>query len=138
MSLYKYNTLIFLNYKSTWFLWESAWSGFRPITSVAWNGVSFRIDDRVYCSDPSDPMYGYGTPKMKELCDMLTKTYEQKLETAIEWKSPAIGKTQWFYDRNVAISPCAPNNIGSWKRLAKGRHNTLRKVLRNKLTRRVL
>jgi len=138
MSLYSYQTLTFLDYKSNWFLWEPAWRGFRPLTSLSWDGTKFFLDDRMYCADPSDPLYGYGSVQMKQVCDLLTQTYESKLAGATPMKTPAIGTTEWFHDRFVSFTPCAPKDMSSWKRLAKGRHDTLRKPPRNKLTRRVL
>jgi len=138
MSLYKYQNLTLLDYKSNWFLWESSWRGFRPITAIAWDGTKFFLDDRAYCSDPSNPLYGYGSVQMKQVCDLLSRTYESKLDGAHVMKTPAIGRTEWFHDRMVSFTPCADKDMASWKRLAKGRHDTLRRALRNKLTRRVL
>ena len=138
MSLYKYQNLVLLDYKSNWFLWEPAWRGFRPITTIAWDGTKFFLDDRAYCTDPSDPLYGYGSAQMKQISDLLTQKYESKLEGARVMKSPAVGPAEWFHDRMVSFTSCAPKDIASWKRLAKGRHDTLRKAPRNKLTRRVL
>jgi hypothetical protein len=138
MSLYRYQTLTFLDYKSNWFLWEPSWREFRPITSFSWTGTGFFLDDRAYCSDPSDELYGYGTQKMKQICTLLTQKYEPLIASAKPVKTPSVGKSEWFYDRFVSFSPCAPKDLPSWKRLAKGRHDTLRRVVRNKLTRRVL
>lgn len=138
MSLYKYQNLTFLDYKSNWFVWEPAWRGFRPITSFSWTGTDFYLDDRTYCSDPSDELYGYGTSQMKQICTLLTQKYEPMLASAQSIKSPAVGKTEWFHDRFVSLTPCCPKDLPSWKRLVKGRHNTLRRAPRNKLTRRVL
>ena len=138
MSLYKYQNLTFLDYKSNWFLWEPSWSGFRPVTSISWTGTTFYVDDRAYCADPTDPLYGYGSEQMKEACLLLTKKYETGIGDGTPLKSPAVGAVEWFHDRFVSFTPCAPKDMPSWKRLVKGRHDTLRKAPRNKLTRRVL
>ena len=138
MSLHKYQNLTLLDYKSNWFLWEAAWHGFRPITAIAWDGTKFFLDDRMYCADPSDPLYGYGSVQMKQICDLLTQKYESSLGSANPMKSPAVGPVEWFHDRFISFTPCAPKDTSSWKRLSKGRHNTLRTAPRNKLTRRVL
>ncbi len=138
MSLYRYQPLVFLDYKSNWFLWEPAWNKFRPITSFSWTGTEFFLDDRQYCTDPSDLFYGYGSEQMKQVCDLLTKKFEPNLQTAVDMKTPVIGTREWFHDRFVSFTPCAPKDIQSWKRLSRGRHDTLRRAPRNKLTRRVL
>lgn len=138
MSLYTYQNLVFLDYKSNWFLWEPAWHAFRPLSAVSWTGTNFFFDDRIYCADPTDPLYGYGSAQMKQVCDLLTQKYEPTPTTVHPMKTPAIGQPEWFYDRFVSFTPCAQRDIPSWKRLVKGRHDTLRKAPRNKLTRRVL
>lgn len=138
MSLYKYQNLILLDYKSNWFLWEPAWRGFRPITAIAWDGTAFFLDDRAYCADPSDPLYGYGSEQMKQICTLLSQKYETQLGTAKQMKTPAVGRVEWFHDRFVSFTPCASKDMLSWKRMSKGRHGTLRNITRNKLTRRVL
>ena len=138
MSLYKYQNLHLLDYKSNWFLWEPAWRGFRPITSLSWTGTGFFLDDKQYCSDPSNELYGYGSEQMKQICTLLTQKFQPGLSNASEIKTPAVGSTEWFHDRFVSFTPCAPKDISSWKRLTKGRHDTLRRAPRNKLTRRVL
>jgi hypothetical protein len=138
MALYKFRDVIYLNYKNTGFLWEPSWRSFRPIDSISWNGTTFSIDDRTYCKDPSDSLYGYGSEQMKQVCSLLTQKFEPAIAGATEVKTPAIGKLEWFQDRFVSLTACAPRDTSSWKRLIKGKHNTLRKAPRNKPTRRVL
>lgn len=138
MSLYHHHSRIFLNYKTSWFIWEEEWDSFRPITSFSWTGSKFFLDDRAYCSDPSDEFYGYGNSQMKQACDLLTQKYKSKFIDIQDLNNIGIGPSQWFYDRNISLTPCAPKDISSWKRLVKGRYRTLRSSSRNKLTRRVL
>ena len=71
MSLFEYGDALFLEAHNLWFVWESAWESFRPVTSVYWDGYTFVLDDRAFCADPSDELYGYGTPAMKELCQRM-------------------------------------------------------------------
>lgn len=127
-----------LEYKHYWFIWEPAWECFRPIDSFAWNGTQYWIDDRAYCSDPLSPLYGYGTPQMKQLCDALSEAVGPRIGMAMPRPSPCIGDSEWFFDRMISLTPCAPRDHASWKAMSRGRHRTLRKGSRNKLTRRTL
>lgn len=138
MSLVSYKTHIFLNYKSVWFVWESEWNMFRPVSSVSWTGDSFWVDDRAYCADPTSEHYGYGSENMKLLCTELSKRYNPSVQTPTPMKTPAIGQLEWMYDRLVSVLPCSPRSLQSWKKMIQGRHSTLRHGPRNKLTRRVL
>jgi hypothetical protein len=136
MSLVTFQDRTFLDYKGHWFLWEPSWESFRPIDAVQWDGVSFVIDDRAYCKDPLDELYGYGTRQAKEVCDRLAPLRQQR---AVAIETPVIGKSEWFRDRNVALHPCAPRDKESWKRMCRGRVHTCRRPLvRNKFTRRNL
>jgi hypothetical protein len=138
MSLYSVGGVVVCSVNGQWFVWESAWESFRPITSIAWNGASYITDDRAYCADPLDPLYGYGTSQMKQVCDALTTSYGSKVSTATVVPSLPIGSSEWFFDRMVALTPCAPRDRPSWKRMTRGRYRTLRTGPRNKLTRRTL
>lgn len=138
MSLTKHGDRIFLNYKQNWFLWEPSWESFRPITAYAWNGSEYEVIDRDYCADPMDPLYGFGTPAMKQVCDALTKTFASQISNATPVMTPTIGPSEWMLDRMVALTPCAPRDRTSWKRMTRGRGRTLRHAPRNKLTRRIL
>jgi len=132
MSLVKVGDMVLLRLKTAWFLWEPAWESWRPVTAVAWDGTGLTLDDRAYCADPLDPLYGYGSAKMKQLCDILTQTY-----TASEAKPgplPAVGRQEWFYDRFLSLTPCAPRDKASWKRFHKGRYRTPRSAPKTRLT----
>lgn len=134
MSLTRVGDAVYLQVKSAWFVWESAWESWRPVTSVAWDGERVVVDDRAYCADPTDPEYGYGTPTMRELCALLTKTYSP--QTAQPGLLPAIGPQEWFYDRFLSLTPCAPRDKASWKRFHKGRYRSPRSAPKTRLTRR--
>jgi hypothetical protein len=134
MSLVKVGDAVYLQVKSAWFLWEPAWESWRPITSVSWDGERVVLDDRAYCSDPTDPLYGYGSPKMQELCAALTKTYSPT--NAVSGSLPAIGAQEWFFDRALSLTPCAPRDKASWKRFHKGKYRTPRRAPKTRLTRR--
>lgn len=125
MSLVRFQDKIYLSYKKHWFLWEPAWERFRPVHSVSWNGNSFVVDDREYCSDPTDELYGYGSSQMKQACDALTKMYSS--QTLQNVHTPEIGALEWFYDRRVSLTPCCPRTKESWKRMVRGKYKTLRK-----------
>ena len=138
MSLYSVGGVVVCQHNRQWFVWEPAWESFRPITSISWDGSSYFTDDRAFCSDPFDPLYGYGSTDMKKYCESLTTAYGPKVSSATIVPSLAVGPSEWFYDRTVALTPCAPRDRNSWKLMTKGRYRTLRKGPRNKLTRRTL
>jgi hypothetical protein len=136
MSLVAFQDRTFLDYKGRWFLWEPSWESFRPIDALQWDGTSFLINDRTYCKDPTDALYGYGTPQMKDVCDRLVSFHER---SSLAVETPIIGQPEWFRDRYVALHPCAPRDKDSWKRMCRGRVHTCRRpVARNKFTRRNL
>ena len=135
MSLVKVGDTVLLEFKTVWFLWEPAWESFRPITSLAWDGQALVLDDRAYCSDPLDPEYGYGDATMHELCTILSQMYPPK--TARDGCLPAVGPKEWFFDRFLSLTRCAPRDKASWKRFHKGRYRTPRKAPKTRLTRRV-
>lgn len=128
--LYDFRDRLILEYKGWWFVWEEAWDGFRPIESVQWDGNRFVLDDRNYCKDPSDPLYGYGSQTMKDFCDLLGDRRNEDLPVEVhtlESTSP-----EWFFDRRVSITQCAPRDYMSWKRMAHGKYRTLRKAPKGK------
>jgi hypothetical protein len=130
--LYEFRDKRFLEYKKFWFVWEPAWEAYRPIRGVAWDGRTFQIDDASYCSDPTDPLYGYGSPQMRELCSLLS----ERPETPVKVSTLPIG-TEWFRDRFVDFTPCASRDVKSWKRMVQNKPRTCRKAPRGKkLTRR--
>jgi hypothetical protein len=134
MSLVKVGDTVLLQFKTVWFLWESAWESFRPITSLAWDGEALVLNDRAYCADPTDPLYGYGTAKMREVCTLLTKSFRPT--DARQGLLPAVGPQEWFYDRYLSLTPCAPRDRASWKRFHKGRYRTPKSAPKTRLTRR--
>ena len=132
--LYEFRDKIFLEYKKYWFVWESAWESFRPIQGIVWDGDTFQIQDELYCSDPTSELYGYGFEKMKELCELLQ---DHSNQTPTKVSSLPIG-TQWFRDRFVSLTPCAPTDVLSWKRMVQNKPRTCRQIPRGKkLTRRI-
>ena len=137
MSLSRYDDRIYLDYKSNWFVWESSWDSFRPVDSLKWNGSKFVLDDVAYTSDPFDPLYGYGSEKMKHVCGALTQAYEPSLEKARNVRHLSIGPTEWWRDRSVALSGCADRSLPSWKQMCRGKPRTCRSAPKGKkLTRR--
>lgn len=134
MSCVKVGDAVYLQVKTAWFLWEPAWESWRPITSVSWDGERVVLDDRAYCSDPTDPLYGYGSTTMQELCAALTKTYSPT--SAVSGPLPAIGAQEWFIDRFLSLTPCAPRDKASWKRFHKGKYRTPKSAPKTRLTRR--
>ena len=132
--LYEFRDKTFLEYKRYWFVWESAWEAFRPIQGVSWDGVTFQIEDELYCADPTSPVYGYGTPEMAQLCELLKDKYDS---SAVKVSTLPLG-SEWFRDRFVGLTPCAPRDPQSWKRMVQNHGRTCRKAPRGKkLTRRI-
>ena len=131
--LYEFNDQLILEHKGWWFLWETAWDSFRPIDNVQWDGSRFVYDDKEYCSDPSDPLYGYGSQVMKDLCDLLG---DSRHELPEEVDCLRIGTLVWFFDRPLSLTACAPRDHASWKRMTGGYHRTCRNHRGRKFTRR--
>lgn len=134
--MFKFQDTIYLEYKKHWFLWEPAWERFRPILGMEWNGSGFVVNDKDFCFDPMDILYGYGSPTMKQVCDALTETFASQISTATPLDTPEIGKLEWFYDRRIALAGCCPRDKASWKRMVRGKYRTLRKGSADKFTRR--
>ena len=136
MSVFKFQDNVYLDYKKHCFLWEPAWEKFRPITSIAWNGTFFTIDDKAFCCDPTNELYGYGSSKMKQVCDALTEKFTSQTSNAKIIQTPETGNVEWFFDRRVELTPCCPRNKETWKRMVRGKYRTLRKGAAVKFTRR--
>jgi hypothetical protein len=135
MSLTRVGDSVYLQVKTSGFVWEPAWDCYRPITAVSWDGERFVLDDRTYCADPTDPLYGYGTSEMHALCRELTRRFPPA--SAVPGSLPVIGPQEWLFDRYVSLSPCAPRDKASWKRLHKGKYRTPRSAPKSRLTRKV-
>lgn len=136
MPAYEFRGNDYYEYKGWWFLWEPAWESYRPIDGVAWDGDSYFIDDREYCTDILDPLYGYGSEEMKDLCELLNDRH-------VEYAKPVdvlpVKDLTWYFDRRVPVSPCCQKDIGAWKKLVQGKYRTLRAMPRgSKFTRRRL
>jgi hypothetical protein len=129
MGLFEFRDNTFLEYKGYWFVWEPAWDAFRPIQNVVWDGATFRIVDKQFCSDPTDPLYGYGSESMMKLCELLRDRHALPA-TAVD--SLPIGLKEWFRDRFVPMDTCAPRTVASWKKLVQGKGRTCRKAPRGK------
>lgn len=129
MGLFEFRDNTFLDYKGYWFVWEPAWDAFRPIQNVVWDGSTFRIVDNQFCSDPTDPLYGYGSESMMKLCELLRDRHSL---SATPVDSLPIGQREWFRDRFVAMDTCAPRTAASWKKLVQGKGRTCRKAPRGK------
>ena len=134
--LYEFRDNVYLEYKGLWFVWEPAWESFRPIQGIFWNGNEFEINDREYCSDPMDPLYGYGSEKMRQVCQLL-KGKRDDVEQNVQVLP--MDNLEWFRDRRVPMNSCTPKDILSWKRLVKNKARTCRNAPRGKkFTRRIL
>lgn len=133
--LYELHDKLILQYRGWLFVWEPAWEEFRPIQSIAWDGTTFQLQDDLYCSDPTSSFYGYGSERMKRLCELLRDKHD--LEPIRVITIP--GGTEWFRDRFVTLTPCAPRDAASWRRMVQGHGRTCRKAPRGKiLTRRAM
>lgn len=127
--LYEFNDLLLLDHRGWWFVWETAWDSFRPIDGLAWDGTRFVLDDRRYCADPTDPLYGYGSDVMKDLCELLGDA-RHDLPVEADWVP--LGTPEWFVDRPAVLTPCAPRDRVSWKRMAQDHQRTCRKAPKGK------
>lgn len=105
----------YLHVGSRWFVWEPAWSLFRPVDGLAWNGTKFVLDDSAYCSDITDRQYGFGSEQMYQTCAKLTDVWGPKVQDAPIAKSLSIGKNEWFFDRPMVLTPCAARTKDSWR-----------------------
>lgn len=137
MSLFQFQDLVLLQYKTLWFLWEPAWETFRPIDGLRWNGTAFVLDDKKYTAEILSETYGFGSPIMRKLCEELATKFGSNISKAQRVATPQVGETEWFRDRFVSFTPCAPKDKASWKRMCRGKHRTLRSPPKGKrITRR--
>jgi hypothetical protein len=123
--LYAFHDHLVLEHRGWWFVWETAWDSFRPVDNVQWDGTQLVLDDKQYCSDPSNPHYGYGSSVMKDLCGLLADRHH---DLPVDVDVLPLGTHEWMMDRRVALTPCAPRDTASWKRLTHGHHRTCRKA----------
>jgi len=126
MSVIQLHDKTFLRHQGHWFIHDPVW---RPIKGLAWNGKEFVLLEP-YCTDPMDPLYGYKFKAMKNYCERLPPPEEIKKDTS-EW----IGNPEWFFDRPVVLTPCAPRTLQTWKAL-NVRRRTMRKRNAQTFTRR--
>lgn len=137
--LYEFRDRIVLEYKKWWFVWEEAWDAFRPVNGIRWDGNTFVFDDREYCTDPTDPLYGYGTQTMKDLCTLLEDQKLEELPEEMDTLETQPESMEWFFDRRVSLTPCAPRDQKSWKRMVQNDARTCRKAPKGqKFTRRCI
>ena len=139
MSVVRFHDRAYLHVGSRWFIWEPSWSLFRPIDGLAWDGSTFTLDDSAYCSDITDRQYGFGTEEMYQLCLKVSEKWADKVVDAPIVNVLSIGKHEWFFDRPLTLTPCAPRTKDSWKALGLARktHRSFR-VLRKTFTKRTL
>lgn len=109
-----------------WVVWDPYW---RPIDGIEWTGTEWRLQDRAYCADPTSHLYAYGTTAMKEACEQLPEPGD---EICKDW----IGTPEWFFDRPVVLSPCAPRTLDSWRRMGVKRRTFKVRVGRKTFTKR--
>jgi hypothetical protein len=134
--LYDFRDRLILEYKNWWFVWEEAWDSFRPIDQIAWDGARFVLKDQSYCADPSDPLYGYGSQTMKEFCELLGRNRLEELPLEVNTLESVA--PEWFFDRRVTLTTCAPRDYASWKRMVGTAYRTCRKAPKGqKCTRRI-
>ncbi len=112
----RYGDRVFLHEGSRWYVWESSWSMYRPIDGLRWDGTTLRLDDRAYCKDLTDPLYGYGDERTHTRCFNLSQNFAD-VENAKPVPFLSVGTPEWFRDRPVALTPWAPGYAESWKRM---------------------
>jgi hypothetical protein len=130
----RYADRVFLHQQSRWFIWEPSWKLYRPIDGLRWTGTELRLEDHAYCKDPLDDLYGFGTDRMYTLCFNLSQNFAD-VENAKALPFLTIGTPEWFRDRPLALTPCAPRTVESWKRMNLKRR-TVRSCLRKTFTKR--
>lgn len=142
MDLVQFRERIYGKQGAQLFVLEPAWDSFRPIERVAWNGTQFSILDSIYTRDLFSPVYGFGSPEMKQKCRYLLE--ETELEGAREitdpvtfWKWAGESGVTWWKDRPcVFSSSCVSRDTQSWK-MYLSYLNSRAKTLKNKLRRRM-
>lgn len=130
----RYGDRVFLHEKSRWYVWEPSWKLYRPIDGLRWTGTELRLDDTAYITDPMDDLYGFGTERMYNTCFNLSQNFAD-VENAKAVPHLTIGTPEWFCDRPVCLTPCAPRDIESWRRM-KLHRRTMRKHMRKTFTKR--
>jgi hypothetical protein len=113
--IHRFHDRAYLHVASRWFVWEPAWSLFRPVDALAWDGTKFVLDDAAYCADITDRQYGFGSEEMYQLCSKLSEAWADKVPDAPVAKVLTIGKAEWFFDRPMSLTPCAPRTKESWR-----------------------
>jgi hypothetical protein len=83
----------------------------------------------------TDRQYGFGTEAMYQVCLKLTETWGDKVDDAPVAKVLSIGTNEWFFDRPMVLTPCAPRTKESWKAMGLSRR-TLRRHPRKTFTKR--
>ena len=81
----RFHDRAYLHVASRWFVWEPAWSLFRPVDGLAWDGTKFVLDDAAYCADITDRQYGFGSEEMYQLCSKLSEAWADEVR-AVERK----------------------------------------------------
>lgn len=136
--MYRHRENVFLQKSGQLFLWEPAWTSFRPIERYAWDGSKYTVLDKRYTLDITDPYYGFGSKEMKQYCEQLNAKYSPEQARNVQ-VIPPHGDVEWMRDRFVSFTACAPRDVTSWKRLCNGRARTCRHAPRGKqFTRRTL
>lgn len=135
MGVVRFHDRAYLHVGSRWFVWEPAWSLFRPVDGLAWNGSKFVLNDKKYCTDILDRQYGFGTEEMYQVCTKLSETWADKVADAPVVKHLTIGTPEWFFDRPVSLTPCAPRTKDAWRAMGLDRR-TLRRHPRKTFTKR--
>ena len=51
MDVIKHQDTFYLNLKQSFFIWDSSWDLWRPITSIGWNGKQITYTDYEYKKD---------------------------------------------------------------------------------------
>jgi len=91
-----------------WVAWDPYW---RPIDAIEWTGTEWKLKDETYSKDPTEHTYMFGSFEMKYMCETLSDPTDA--DVCPDW----IGTPEWFFDRPIVLSPCAPRTLDSWKRM---------------------
>jgi len=118
MDVIKHQDTFYLNLKQSFFIWDSSWDLWRPITSIGWNGKEITYTDYEYKKDIFNEWYGFNCKEMKDLCINLTKLIDKTKFT--ENIDLLFLKKEVFFDRKIEfLNVCNKNNslksIQSWK-----------------------
>jgi hypothetical protein len=144
MELCEFRGRIFGKHSKQLFTFESVWDSFRPIASVGWNGHEIVCVDAEYKKDFFSPVYGYGSPEMKEVCRHLTQNTElgdakEIVDPLSFWRWCGISDAKWWNDRAcVFSSKCIDTSKSSWKsylNYIQSKPKTLRRSVVRRMTR---